>query len=163
MTENDSTDRLLLDAMLGKLTTYLRMCGYDAAYILDEGGEWGREPGNDPSDDEILAQVEASDRTLVTRDVELATRATDAVLLSTRDVKDQLREVRDAGYALTLDDPPTRCSACNGELRPVDAAESLPAYAPDPAETDCWRCRSCGQVFWKGSHWDDVTATLEEL
>ncbi|MFW6382904.1 MAG: Mut7-C RNAse domain-containing protein, partial [Haloferacaceae archaeon] len=25
----------MLDAMLGKLATYLRMCGYDAAYVLD--------------------------------------------------------------------------------------------------------------------------------
>jgi len=39
-------DRLLLDTMLGKLATYLRMCGYDAAYALDEGVE---------SDDALLA------------------------------------------------------------------------------------------------------------
>ena len=32
-------DRLLLDAMLGKLATYLRMCGHDAAYALDRGVE----------------------------------------------------------------------------------------------------------------------------
>lgn len=32
---NTPTDRFLLDAMLGTLTTYLRMCGYDAAYALD--------------------------------------------------------------------------------------------------------------------------------
>jgi uncharacterized protein with PIN domain len=31
--------RLLLDAMLGRLTTYLRMCGDDVAYALDEGIE----------------------------------------------------------------------------------------------------------------------------
>ena len=28
-------DRLLVDVMCGTLATYLRMCGYDAAYALD--------------------------------------------------------------------------------------------------------------------------------
>jgi len=32
------SDRLL-DTMLGKLATYLRMCGYDTAYALDEEAE----------------------------------------------------------------------------------------------------------------------------
>jgi uncharacterized protein with PIN domain len=31
--------RLFVDAMLGRLVTYLRMCGYDMAYALDEGIE----------------------------------------------------------------------------------------------------------------------------
>ncbi|RLM59565.1 hypothetical protein DVK02_02150 [Halobellus sp. Atlit-31R] len=163
MTRSASSDRFLLDAMLGKLVTYLRMCGYDATYILDEGSKWGREPGNDPTDDEILARVEASDRVLLTRDAALADRASEAVLLTTRDVRDQLRELGEAGYELTLEDPPTHCSACNGELRPVAENESLPSYTPDPSETECWRCRSCGQVFWKGSHWEDVRETLGGL
>ncbi|MFB6092525.1 MAG: Mut7-C RNAse domain-containing protein [Haloquadratum sp.] len=164
MTDSAPTpERFLVDAMLGKLTTYLRMCGYDTEYVLDVDGEWGRTPGHDPTDDEILARVRASERTLLTRDSDLASRADDAVLLSSRDVRDQLREVRDAGYSLSLADPPTRCGACNGELRPVDSDEPLPAYAPDPAETDCWRCLACGQAFWKGSHWDDVAATLAGL
>ena len=150
--------------MLGKLATYLRMCGYDAAYVLDERasgrGETTQPPVDDPTDDEILRRARESDRTLLTRDVDLAGRAEDAVLLSARDVSEQLRELRDAGYALSLADPPTRCGACNGKLRAVDARESLPPDAPDPAETDCWRCRACGQVFWKGSHFEDVAATL---
>jgi len=163
------SDRLLLDAMLGQLATYLRMCGYDAAYVLDridrsDRGAAGKPlDGGDPTDGEIVARIRASDRTLLTRDEDLAARVDDAVRLDSLDVRDQLRELREAGYDLALDDPPTRCSACNGELAPVDGEESLPAYAPDPAETDCWRCPRCGQVFWKGSHWDDVAATLAAL
>jgi uncharacterized protein with PIN domain len=163
------SDRLLLDAMLGKLSTYLRMCGYDAAYVLDDvdeadRGAAGKPLGEgDPTDDEIATRARASGRTLLTRDADPAARVDDAVRLDSLDVRDQLRELREAGYDLVLDDPPTRCSACNGELVAVDGDESLPAYAPDPAETDCWRCRRCGQAFWKGSHWDDVAATLDDL
>ncbi|MFD1597551.1 Mut7-C RNAse domain-containing protein [Halobellus rarus] len=159
------SERFLLDAMLGKLATYLRMCGYDAAYVLDRdvAEESDTETEADPSDDAIATWAEQSDRTLLTRDVDLAARVDEAVLLSSRDVREQLRTLHLAGYELTLEAQPRRCSTCNGELRAVAAGESLPAYAPDPGETDCWRCRECGQVFWRGSHWDDVAATLADV
>ncbi|WP_336022028.1 Mut7-C RNAse domain-containing protein [Halobellus salinisoli] len=161
------SERLLVDAMCGKLATYLRMCGYDAAYVLDPEDGAGTERTSEsasttesPSDADIAAWAERSGRTLVTRDVDLAARVDDAVLLTSRDVVEQLDALYEAGFDLSLADPPRRCGACNGELGRVDADESLSSGMPDPAETACWRCRDCGQVFWKGSHWDDVRATL---
>jgi hypothetical protein len=53
-----------------------------------------------------------------------------------------------------------RCGRCNGPVETVGADEAVPGYAPDPAETPCHRCRDCGQVFWKGSHWEDVRRRL---
>ncbi|TKX52332.1 hypothetical protein EXE45_19560, partial [Halorubrum sp. SP9] len=52
--------------MCGKLATYLRLCGYDAAYALDRGVE---------ADDRLLDLAADEGRTLVTRDRELAARA----------------------------------------------------------------------------------------
>lgn len=144
-------DALLLDVMLGKLAVYLRMCGYDAAYAGDRGVE---------SDDRLLAIADAEDRVLLTRDVELAERAGDAVLLTGHDVEDQLAELRDAGVALEVDERPSRCGRCNGRLEPIEETADTPGYAPNPDETDCWRCRACGQVFWKGSHHDRVAELL---
>lgn len=165
--------RLLLDAMLGKLTTYLRMCGYDAAYALDrsvdsEGHcppDSASEPHRDPrveADDALLALARAEDRRLVTRDAELASRADDALLLETTAVTDQLRELAAAGFDLSLTEP-SRCARCNAALERVSEDERTPEYAPAPAETAVWRCRSCEHHFWKGSHWDDVDETLESL
>ena len=150
-------EQFLVDAMLGTLSTYLRMCGHDAAYVLDGVDD----PTAGPDDDEIIATARASARTVLTRDRALAARADDALLVRSHDTEDQLAELRAAGYNLSLSATPTRCGACNGSVRPVDPEESLPAYAPDPAATDCWRCRACEQVFWKGGHWDDVRATLD--
>jgi uncharacterized protein with PIN domain len=146
------TDRLLLDAMLGSLATYLRFCGYDAAYALDEGVE---------DDDAVLAL--AGDRLLLTRDRALAARAPRSVLLDSRDVVDQLRELSAAGFELAPADVPTRCGACNGRLVPVDPAQPTPPYAPDPTDREVWCCVDCGQHFWKGSHWADVAETLAAL
>ena len=146
---------LLLDTMLGKLATYLRMCGYDAAYAAERRVE---------SDDEVLALAHTEGRVLVTRDSELAARAADrSQLLSTREVTAQLRELRRSGFDLGLAAEPARCSACNGPLERVDRTEPTPDYAPETHEETVWRCRNCGQHFWKGSHWDDVASTLDQL
>ncbi len=146
--------RILLDTMLGKLATYLRMCGYDAAYALDEGIE---------DDDEVLALAASDGRTVLTRDRELAARASDAVLLASREVEDQLGELADAGFDLSLPSEPVRCGVCNAPLARVGSEEPTPDYAPDPAEAAVWRCEDCGQHFWRGSHWDDVAATLADV
>jgi len=146
-------DRLALDVMLGKLARYLRMCGYDAAYALDAGVE---------TDGELLELVRKEQRLLLTRDVQLAGRAERSLLLKSLDVRDQLRELRTAGFELTLTEP-TRCALCNARLERLPDGASTPAYAPTTAETPVWRCPSCGQHYWRGSHWDDVAATLADL
>ena len=145
---------LVLDAMLGKLATYLRMCGYDTAYGLDRDAE---------ADEALLALAETEGRRVVTRDEGLASRAADAILLTERAVPDQLRELSRAGFELELSPEPVHCGTCNAPVEPVDRTEPTPEYAPDPGETDIWRCRDCGQHFWRGSHWDDVAETLAEL
>jgi uncharacterized protein with PIN domain len=143
---------LLLDVMLGKLATYLRMCGYDTAYALDRGVE---------ADDRLLELARSEGRLLVTRDAQLARRA-DGLLLESTAVTDQLRELADAGFCLELSEP-TRCAKCNGELVAVVADAETPEYAPDPAELQIWRCQNCGQHFWKGSHWGSVETALSEI
>jgi uncharacterized protein with PIN domain len=143
---------LLVDAMCGRLVTYLRMCGYDAAYAPERGVE---------ADADLARLADSEDRLLVTRDRALAGRV-EGILLRARDIGGQLRELRDAGVVLALTDP-ERCSACNGRLDRVRADTATPDHAPAPASEPVWRCLDCGQCFWKGSHWDDVERRLAEL
>jgi len=136
--------------MLGRLATYLRMCGYDTVYAPDAGLT---------DDDEIHALARTDGRTLLTRDRELGARAADAVVLTSKNIDGKLAELAAAGVALSLAEP-CRCGNCNGPLGRVSPATETPEYAPDPAETDVWQCRDCGQQFWKGSHWADVAGRL---
>lgn len=149
----DEPPSFLLDVMLGKLATYLRMCGIDAAYALDRDVE---------ADDELLRIAREEGRTLVTRDRQLAAQADDAILLESKPVTDQLRELRAAGIELALTDP-ERCAECNAKLERVPAGARTPGYAPDLDEQPVWRCPGCDKHFWRGSHWDDVGRTLDEL
>ncbi|MFC6731989.1 Mut7-C RNAse domain-containing protein [Haladaptatus sp. DYSN1] len=143
--------RLLLDVMLGRLASYLRMCGYDTVYALDRNIE---------ADDELLALAREEDRRLLTRDVLLAAQSHASILIQERDVHEQLRELEATGLTLELAEP-AYCGRCNGSLEP-STSDSRPEYVPDEV-TALWRCRDCGQFFWKGSHWDRVEQTLESL
>ena len=156
-------ERFLLDVMLGTLATYLRMCGYDAAYALDRGVE---------DDDRIREMVLEEARTLLTRDEQLADRTPDALLLSERAVIDQLGELADAGIELSIADPPTRCGSCNGRLEHVahpgrqcagERSDDEPVPAHVPEDEAVFRCQDCGQWFWRGSHWADVKQTVGSL
>lgn len=149
----EANDGLLLDLMLGKLAVYLRMCGWDAAYAGDRGLE---------ADEVIHRVATAEDRVVVTRDRELARQATRGVLLESREVVDQVAELRSLGMQLDLCDPPIRCGRCNGILDPEPPEQTRPSYAPDDPAIACYRCRSCDQYFWKGSHWAAVRDVLEE-
>jgi hypothetical protein len=142
-------EKLLLDVMLGGLPSYLRMCGYDTVYALDRDVE---------ADDRLLEIARKSDRDLLTRDVELANRAATGVLLESRDVDDQLRELSAAGFDLTLTEYPERCGSCNGRLDPLGPDANAPETAPE--DLQIWRCRACGKHFWQGGHWDRVADAL---
>lgn len=145
---------MLLDTMLGRLATYLRMCGYDTAYAGDEGIE---------ADEVILQRTREQARTLVTRNRQLAGRAEDAILLDSRDLDGQLQELTAAGLTLELPDNPERCSICNVELVRVAPEEPTPEYAPTADSIGIWRCPACGQHFWRGSHWDNVADRLAQV
>jgi uncharacterized protein with PIN domain len=146
--------RLLLDVMCGGLVSYLRMCNYDTVYAGDRGLE---------ADDDLLAAALDENRTVVTRDVALASRTDESILLESRDVEEQLAALDAAGVDLSLAADPDFCGRCNGPLEGVDPGGSTSEYAPDPAAVETWRCRDCGQYFWRGSHWERVAATLSDI
>lgn len=133
--------------MLGKLTRYLRMMGYDVVYASDIDAE---------TDQELINAAEESNRRIITRDKEIASK-TDAILLKSKDINNQLRELITAGVELRLDYP-TRCSLCNSELHETD---ENPEHAP--SQKRVWECSGCGQYYWKGSHWFDVQETLRDI
>ncbi len=144
-----SNERLLLDVMCGDLRSYLRMCGHDTVYALDRGIE---------ADDRIRSIARAEHRTLITRDRRLAERVSDAIFLTATETSDQLRTLRCSGIELAMSDP-ERCGRCNG---PLDRA-TPPQADSIPADKPVWQCSVCGQLFWKGSHWERVRETLDSL
>jgi uncharacterized protein with PIN domain len=150
---NDSPQlRLLADAMLGRLTRWLRILGYDTVYAPDT------------DDNELLRIARAQDRVLLTADHKLAARrGARTLLIEAQGLADQLRQVRTA-----LGPSPggefSRCVACNGELVLADKSElagRLPPYVL-AAHQEFRRCPDCGRVFWPGTHVESMRARLRD-
>lgn len=144
-----------VDSMCGRLVSYLRFCAYDTAYIDDR----------DADDVEALARrIDRRGRTLLTRDATFAGLVDDAILLQATELEGQLRELVHAGVTLSLPDVPTRCGRCNSRLEPVDPPHSdRPDYVPRDLDDPLYRCRRCGQHFWRGSHWYRVHELLSSI
>jgi uncharacterized protein len=61
--------------------------------------------------------------------------------------------------------PFTRCLRCGGELAPVDKAEIVDRLEPlTRRHFDAFRrCRSCGQIYWRGSHHARLAQVVERI
>jgi uncharacterized protein with PIN domain len=144
--------------MLGTLTRYLRLMGYDtlSANALS--------PGN-PREDTVLLSIAVSDgRILLTRDAELARRGGErAVYLASEDPTEQVRHLVAMGLvvpSLRFD----RCSLCNTPLRPAKKREVEGAdYAPkERQEFSFYWCPLCRRLYWEGSHTRRIRRQIQD-
>jgi hypothetical protein len=142
--------RFVLDTHLGRLGRYLRMLGFDTLYR------------NDYADDELARISSQEGRILLTRDRGLLKRAavTHGYCVRATDPRRQVVEVLRRFDLFGAVTPFRRCMRCNGVLEPVDKAALVDQLPPRvrAAYEEFRRCRSCGQVYWKGSHYDRMRA-----
>jgi len=146
--------RFVLDVHLGKLASYLRMAGFDSVYSTE-------------ASDEQLAEISAAEgRILLTFDRGLLKRKNViyGCCVRSRQPKEQFMEViRRFGLENSIR-PFTRCMSCNGVLEPVPREEVLdriPERVKDFAE-EFTMCRSCGRIYWKGTHYDRMVKFIEK-
>jgi len=144
--------RFVLDNHLGKLTDYLRLLGFDAIYAQD----WP---------DSLIAQCAAEEnRILLTRDRGLLKRkiVTLGRCIRADEPIDQLNEVVDFFDIKQYISPFRRCPRCNGSLAPVPKQQILDNLQPLTRKyyDEFTRCGTCGQIYWKGSHYDKIQKML---
>jgi uncharacterized protein with PIN domain len=136
------TARFILDVHLGALARRLRLAGVDTAYA------------NDMDDEALIEQANAEHRILLTQDRGLLRRRTLWLGAFVRGAHPdtQLADVL-SRFAPPLA-PWTRCTACNGPLRPAPKAEVAPLLQPGTRRTyqEFSRCQTCGRVYWRGAH-----------
>jgi uncharacterized protein with PIN domain len=143
--------------MLGSLSRWLRLLGYDAEYFRNA------------LDKELLELTTRKGAVLLTRDLELFKRAKAQGLASFyvegRDEAERLASVA-VGLGLRLDFAPeiSRCPTCNGELRGVRTEEVEDRVQPRTLKRykEFWACNNCGKVYWRGGHWEKICRTLRK-
>jgi len=147
--------RFLVDSMLGSLARWLRIGGYDAEYRRDA------------EDDSLMEEASSTGRILLTRDRVLTLRAkkrgVETILVEGEGDVEQLGALA-AALGLELDPSNSRCPRCNGSLTQVDrdhVCDRVPEASLEAFDV-FWVCGSCGGVYWRGSHWDQIASTLDE-
>jgi uncharacterized protein with PIN domain len=145
----------MLDGMLGSLTRWLRICGYEAVYH-----------GNSP-DDELIERSLKGGFVLLTRDELLYRKGqragVESLLVRGEGDVERLAAVS-RQYDLTLEPSQSRCPSCGASLREA-TKEALRDIVPPrtfEAYEDFWLCDSCGKAYWRGSHWRNIVATVAE-
>jgi len=140
--------RFVLDVHLGKLAGFMRTAGFDSWHST-----------TDPGDERLAEIADIQNRVLLTRDVGLLkrSRVRFGYWLRAIQSREQFVEVV-RHYQLARDFVPfSRCSHCNGMVKPVDKRDiikQLPGgIARDPEQLKFVQCTECGHVYWQGSHY----------
>ncbi len=139
--------------MLGRLAKWLRMLGFDAVYVRDI------------NDRELVRRARSEQRILLTRDTRLIQdfHLTKYLLIRSNDIHEQIREVHHR-YNLRSGGR-SRCVSCNGQLDEM-SKEMAMDKVPDFVYLHCpsfSRCRSCGTIYWEGTHKTRFTREVEKL
>ena len=145
----------LVDAMLGSLNRWLRICGFETEF------------SGDSSDEELLERGREKKLILLTRDQTLLREArrsgVEAFLVGGSSDEERLASVA-REYGLVLNPVMARCTICCGRLNEVSRAEisgEVPQNSLEAYE-EFWRCSGCGKVYWRGSHWERIVEKVSE-
>ena len=169
--------KFVADRMLGRLSSWLRILGYDTISANSFSGL-----SNAEEDTYMLKLSSLEQRILLTRDTQLHRRAQEkhgvsALLVEDGDVLRQLNQVRES-FGLVFPGVPDvlRCSVCNGIIQSAAPANvrqsieisSLRSKGVDIDKfvqryTEFYTCRQCGKIFWKGGHWREILQKIRAL
>ncbi|AGK60227.1 hypothetical protein Asulf_00193 [Archaeoglobus sulfaticallidus PM70-1] len=150
--------------MLGKLTTWLRISGYDTVYVGDLNIM------NRRKEDTFLV-TSFKDRILLTRDRELYERCIssnrEVIFINSNTIAEQIKELSEKGFEFRI--VMDRCSVCNNLLRRPSEEEILDVLRkeglPEDFKTryEFWYCENCVKLYWMGSHWRNMVKFLKNI
>ncbi|MFO8007611.1 MAG: Mut7-C RNAse domain-containing protein [Candidatus Brocadiia bacterium] len=144
------------DAMLGGLARWLRAAGYDTEFDAHV------------RDGALVRRCLEQGRWLLTSDSGMLERyAITEGLVQHVFVPRGQPPVQQLAYVmgeLELELRAARCMDCNGELVPVELDEVAAQVPPRAREAyeEFFRCAGCGKVYWRGTHWEDISRKLNQ-
>jgi uncharacterized protein len=150
--------KLIADVMVGKLARYLRMAGYDVAYI------------NDADDDLIIQIAKKQGRVVLTRDTMMLERREfkngilRSVFIMDDSLRDQLLQVKNE-LELILEPNLVLCPVCNNLLKDMEkksVKNKVPPYVYKTRDNFKY-CSNCGRYYWRGSHYDYIKKYFNKL
>ncbi|MCX7817520.1 MAG: Mut7-C RNAse domain-containing protein [Syntrophales bacterium] len=151
--------RFIVDCMLGKLSRWLRVLGFDAAYHANI------------SDDDLIDLAIQENRVILTRDQNLFEKAKkneekpEIILIKSETWEEQIKQILCNFELQKFIKPFTRCLECNTPLNSIPKDEIrhlVPPFVFEHNEHFLF-CKNCGRVFWKGTHFTNMQKKLKFL
>ena len=143
--------RFVADQMLGRLSKWLRMLGFDTLYI------------NPVLDSDLLSLCKKDDRILLTRDTlllkvrEIRDGQVKSLLVDHDDLSEQLKQVIQ-NFHLRPNPRMVLCPEDNTLLEIADkqtARQFVPRFIFQ-TQMEFSRCPKCNRFYWQGTHWQRI-------
>lgn len=142
------------DVHLGKLARLLRMPGFDTVY-------------NNDFSKEALYKIASEEQRVLLSKSDYYSHFSDVIFYRIKSA-DSLEQSKDVIAHFNLWDsfePFSRCLYCNEILQKTEKEklenEILPKTKNDFSEF--WKCPSCKRIYWKGSHYERMMKTIQDL
>jgi len=151
--------RFLVDGMLGSLAVKLRIFGFDTEYDVDM------------DDKSILDIAKRQSRVIITSDRLLAKNAIkqkmNCVLINEKNDEARLKTIfsrykKEFGQINSMS---SRCPKCNKLVSPVKKNEVTNLVPKNVILNHelFFKCKICGKIYWKGSHWLRINELTKRL
>ena len=164
--QNTADVKFLVDAMLGRLSRFLRIFGYDTIYANDLREYFKLDP---IPDENLKKYAEDNNRIIITKDYPFYTKTKSrSIYLEGEGIYNylsQLKETLDITYEFDL--KKARCSICNSELIRVKDKKIIKDIVLKETYKnydEFYKCNNpkCKKVFWNGPHIIDITNNLKK-
>ena len=158
--------KFLTDAMLGKLTRFLRIFGYDTIYANDLIDYFCANPVPDKN---LKEYALLTSRLVITKDLLFYNQIREsAILLEGKGIYNYLDQLKQ-GFSLVyeFDIEKARCSVCNSMLKWIkdkNSIKELVKHETFKNYDEFFQCDSpsCQKVFWNGPHIADIIKKLKD-
>ncbi len=159
--------KFLVDAMLGKLTRFLRIFGYDTIYANELIDYFKIDP---VPDEKLVDFANKNNRIIITKDYPLYNQNKDNVIfLSGEGIYNYLHYLnKEIGLNFKFNIKKARCSVCNSPLKRVVSKSSIKDYVLQDTYNnynEFYQCSNlqCKKVYWQGSHIEDIEEKLDRF
>ncbi len=158
--------KFLTDCMLGRLSRFLRIFGYDTIYAKDL-----EESEKIPAPDELLVEfAKKENRIILTKDKLLSRKAfPKSLFLEGEDVYLYLKQIKkkfSSKFQFNIES--ARCSVCNSTLIPISNKEDIKSLVNDGTFNsikEFYQCsnQNCTKIYWHGTHIEDILSKIKNL
>ena len=147
--------KFIVSAELGRLVRWLRILGYDTAYL------------DSAEKRELIIKSLREERIILTCNIKLkTTEKFNIIYIKSESIFEQLNQLmRDLKLKLDSEKLFSRCLICNTILQEINKDKiksKIPPYVFN-TQSQFKLCPNCRKIYWPGTHWENARVYLSKV